>query len=35
MIAPMVDHGERILTEVFELFEVGPSCPEAEIISVK
>ena len=31
----MEDLGERFLTEVFELFDVGPTFPKTEIISVQ
>jgi len=31
----MEDLGERFLTEAFELFDVGPTFPKTEIISVQ
>jgi len=31
----MKDLGERFLTKVFELFDVGPTFPKTEIISVQ
>ena len=35
LLAPMIDRGEICLTEVFELFDIGTTFPNPEIISIQ